>query len=64
MDRKKVRRNRVVTFLTDGELQVLKQLARAENETLSGACYRLLKNRLSIARGGPSDYGEESNEKQ
>jgi len=64
LDREKVRRNRVVTFLTDGELEVLKTMAEAEKETLSGACYQLLKNQLSIARGGLSDRGKESNEKQ
>jgi hypothetical protein len=41
-----VRRNRVVTFLTDYELENLKQMADRNETTLSQACRHLIKKEL------------------
>jgi hypothetical protein len=40
------RRNRVVTFLTDAELNQLKQRALKMEMTLSQACHRLIRKAL------------------
>jgi len=59
VEKGKARRNRVVTFLTDRELANLKTLAMATNDTLSGACYQLLKKKLSQSMSDQPDPGEE-----
>lgn len=41
-----LRGNRAVTFLTDREMAKLKRLADSEGATLSGACYRILREHL------------------
>ena len=38
----KVRANRIVTFVTDPELAMLKKISRQENDTLSAVCHRIL----------------------
>jgi len=45
--RETVRRNRIVTFLTDGRLENLKRLADRNETTLSQACHQLLKKELA-----------------
>ena len=45
--RETVRRNRVVTFLTDGQLETLKRLADRNKTTLSQACHQLIKKELA-----------------
>jgi hypothetical protein len=45
--RETVRRNRVVTFLTDGQLENLKRLADRSETTLSQACHQLIKKELA-----------------
>jgi len=44
--REKVRRNRIVTFLTDRQLKKLQQLAERDGTSLSWACYGVLKEHL------------------
>lgn len=38
----KVRANRIVTFLSDPELAMLKKISQQENDTLSAVCRRIL----------------------
>lgn len=38
----KVRANRVVTFLTDPQLDRLKKISREDSETISSLCYRII----------------------
>ena len=45
--RETVRRNRVVTFLKDGQLETLKRLADRNKTTLSQACHQLIKKELA-----------------
>lgn len=37
-----VRANRVVTFVTDPELAILKKISRRESDTLSSICHRII----------------------
>ena len=41
------RRNRVVTLVTDAELAELKNIAEADNRSLSAVVHQILKNHLS-----------------
>jgi len=43
----KVRSNRVVTFVTDPELALLKRISQNENDTLSSVCHRILTEYFS-----------------
>ena len=42
------RRNRVVTLVTDAELEKLKTIAEAENRSLSAVVHQILKNHLTL----------------
>lgn len=42
-----VRSNRVVTFVTDPELAVLKRISKRESDTLSAVCHRILTGYIS-----------------
>lgn len=44
--RDEVRRNRIVTFVTDEELNYLKDLATRSEITLSLACYQMIKQQI------------------
>lgn len=44
--REKVRRNRIVTFLTDQQLTKLQELAERDGTSLSLACFDVLKQHL------------------
>lgn len=41
-----VRDNRIVTFLTDRQLEKLRQLAERDGTSLSRACYQVLRQHL------------------
>lgn len=42
-----VRSNRVVTFVTDPELALLKNISLRENDTLSAVCHRILSGYIN-----------------
>lgn len=44
--RAEVRKNRMVTFLTDHELTEMKKRAKNKNITLSAACYEIIQASL------------------
>jgi hypothetical protein len=45
----KVRHNRVVTFLTDREMQQLKKISQKESKTLSAVCHKIITRHLQKA---------------
>lgn len=45
-----VRRNRVVTFLTDSDFHVLKSLAKTRESTLSDTCHQIILGYLRVAK--------------
>ena len=46
------RNNRVVTFVTDGELELINELAKASDYPLSRMVYCLLRETLTVSGGG------------
>ncbi len=46
------RRNRVVTFVTDRELELLEQVASERESTLSSVLQQILSHSLRSRRGG------------
>lgn len=56
-----VRRNRVVTFMTDREMDHLREIARHKSVTLSATCHRIIKSYLqgssSRTLTGPHELG-------
>ena len=46
----KVRHNRVVTFLTDQDLESLQEISRSNSNTLSATCYRIITEYLNKNR--------------
>lgn len=53
----KVRANRVVTFVTNPELALLKQLSKEESDTISAICHRIIARGLKRYSAQPGRRG-------
>ena len=53
----KVRSSRVVTFVTDGELYKLQNLAAAEKLSLSAVCHLLINESLTARKNKSQEQG-------
>lgn len=55
----KVRHNRVVTFLTDHDLESLQEISRSNSNTLSVTCYRIITEYLKNNRASALQITDE-----
>jgi hypothetical protein len=53
----KVRANRVVTFVTNPEMALLRQLSKKESDTISAICHRIIARYLNRYPAQPGRQG-------